>query len=352
VSELIDTVTHSLFFYYPRMAHIPQIYKLRNERDFERYVQTHNGSQTGCHVSLYDITSRPVVDKILFEFDGNRAKLHLVFEEVKDLISQFKRYKLPYIPVFSGTKGFHVYLLLKPLEMDAEIAKAIIRQIQYKFAAEEGQIVYRFLDKHKIGVVRTQIRVPNTLNKSLFCTYLPQHFDELSIGEILKLASEPRHYNYNHQIEKSALDLVDYHRDVETFSSVDLPVVKAPAVPRLNDLIDIIRPCVYRAITTHPEPPHAVRLNFVAELMWLGHTPEQIYAVCEQIRWRDFDPYKTKYQINHIFENKLLPHSCRRLREFVSCSNCGWVYDWGGADEGNFSNGISQKKLNGHSSVD
>jgi len=348
---MIDATTHSLFFYYPRAAHIPQIYTLKNERDFDNYVQTHNGTPRGCHVSLYDITQRPVIDKVLFEFDGNKAKLHLVFEEVKDLVSQFRKKKLPFIPVFSGTKGFHIYLLLKPLEMDAEIAKAIIRQIQYKFAAEADKLVYKYLDRHKVGVVRTQIRVPNTLNKSLFCTYLPSYFDELTMREILELASEPRHYSYDFELKKSALDLVEYHREIDTFSHTELPVIKAPAAPRLQDLIDVIRPCVYRAVTRNPEPPHMIRVNFVSELMWLGHTPEQIYELCKQIRWRDFDEHKTKYQINHIFKNRLLPHSCRRLKEIVKCSNCGWIYDWGGVCEGNHSDGVSHKELNGHSSV-
>jgi len=337
---MIDVTTHSLFFYYPRSAGIPQIYKLKNENEFENYVKTHNGSPTGCHVSLYDITQRPVIDKILFEFDGSVSNLNPVFEEVKNLVDQFKHKKLPYIPIFSGRKGFHIYLILNPLEMSVEIAKAVVRQIQLKFAED-----YRYLDKHKIGVVRTQIRVPNTLNGSLFCTYLPTYFDELKLSEILQLAKEPHVYNYDVEVEKNALDIADLHREMNMFSDVKLPVIKAPAIPRLTDLIDVIRPCVYNTITKHPEPPHAVRVSFVSELMWLGHTPEQIYSICEQIKWRDFDANKTKYQIRHIFENKLLPHSCKRLRQFVDCSNCGWIYDWGDTCERNSCNGLSQKKL-------
>lgn len=346
---MLDITTHSLFFYYPRSAHIPQIFKLKNEHEFERYVKSYNGTRTGCHVSLYDLSMRPVIDKILFEFDGGKAKLHLVFEEVKDLVSQLRQHKLPYIPVFSGSKGFHIYLLVRPVEMDAEVAKAIIRQIQYKFAADGDKIVYTFLDRHKIGAVRTQIRVPNTLNGSLFCSYLPPYFYELSISEIIELASQPRRYLYSYEVDKSALDIADCHTNVNTLSDIGLPATRAPAMPRLSDLIDVIRPCVYREITENPEPAHAVRLTFVSELMWLGHTPEQIYELCKQIRWSDFDPHKTKYHIDYIFRNKLLPHSCRRLKEFVECSNCGWIYDWG-ADcyERHFGNGISQTKVNGH----
>lgn len=351
---MIDPVTNSLFFYYPRTAHIPQIYRLGSDRDFERYIRVYNGTKTGCHVSLYDVSRRPVIDKILFEFDASKAKLHLVLEEVSDLVEQFKKSKLPYIPVFSGGKGFHVYLILKPVEIDSEIAKAVIRQVQYKFASDGSdgsKIIYTFLDRQKIGVVRTQIRVPNTLNGSLFCTYLPQHFNELSISEIIELASRPRCYVYDCETNKSVLDIADYHVEINTISC-DPPVIEAPTVPRLCDLVDIIRPCVYREIVENKNPPHAVRLTFVSELMWLGHTQEQIYNLCKQIGWSDFNSNKTRYHIDYIFKCRLFPYSCRKLREFVKCSNCGWIYDWGCFNEGNSCNGISREKFSEHCDVD
>jgi len=348
---MLDATTHTLFFYYPRVAGIPQIYRLRNEHDLERYVITHNGSPTGCHVSLYDVSARPVIDKLLFDFDHKNP--YLAFEEVKCFVDELRRLKLPFVPVFSGRKGFHIYVMLRPLDLDSETAKAAIRMAQLKLIGNGNGIEFKSVDPHKIGVVRTMIRVPNTLNGSRFCTYLPPYFDELKFSEIVELATEPHHYSYETTCDRTVLDVAEVKIEEcrrVVLENIEPPTVKAPSMPRFVDLIDIIRPCIYHEIQKS-NPPHAVRVDFVAELMWLGHTPEQIYELCKSLKWLDFDPEITQYQIWDIFKRKMLPYSCRRLREYVKCLKCGWRYWWRDCHEGAADNGLSQEEINGHCAV-
>ncbi len=344
---MLDTTTHTLFFYYPRTAGIPQLYKLRNEKELEKYIATHNGTPRGCHVSLYDITRRPTIDKLLFDFDSKN--LFSAYEEVCCFVSELRKKKLPFIPVFSGRKGFHVYVMLNPIELDCDSAMAVLRIAQLSLIGNGNSSEYKTVDPHKIGAVRTMIRIPNTLNGSRFCVYLPSWFDELKLSEIVKLSSEPRYYSYDTHCDKSVLDVANVNKDEIPDFTCDLepPAKPAPAIPKFEDLVDLIRPCIFYEVQKF-EPLHAVRVEFVSELMWLGHTPQQIFNIIKTLKWSDFDPRVTMYHIDYIFRRRIAPYSCRKLREFVKCTKCGWKYWWRDVDEGTDSNGFSQEKLDGH----
>jgi DNA primase large subunit len=77
------------------------------------------------------------------------------------------------------------------------------------------------------------------------------------------------------------------------------------------------------------DPPHMVRIDFVSELMFLGFNQEQVFHVIRELKWSDFNVKTTRTQIKQIYERKYLPPSCLKLKDFVSCSSCGWFYFWG-----------------------
>lgn len=326
----IDLTTLTLFPIFPRRVGIPS-YIVHNERQFEHYILKYNGTPEGCHVGVYDCNSRPIIDKLLFDFDSGKKgeKIKDAFEEVKILVCELLSRKFAVIPVFSGC-GFHIYVLLHPVEVDPEVGKFLLKEVQLSFVED-----YKCVDRQKIGVINTMIRVPNTLNikRKRWCCYLPLHFVEWTLKEILEYAQAPHYltYKYNGQRYPLVTDLAGI-----TLKNINIKEVKItedfeeapPKVPPLHLLKDLIRPCVYEELIRNRNPAHFVRLSLVAELRHLGFTQKQVFEICKSLRWADFDPDYTMYQIQDIYERKLLPPSCKTLRKYVRCTNCGWYYFW------------------------
>ena len=327
---VLDLTTITLFPIYPRRVGIPS-YTVHNERQFEQYILKYNGTNIGCHVSVYDCNSRVVIDKVVFDFDGgkNGEKLKEAFEEVKEFVSKLHTHNFAFIPVFSGNRGFHIYVLLQPLEMDSDIARLLLKQVHNDFAGE-----YNFVDKQKFGVVHAMFRVPNTINMKgkLWCCYLPHNFVNWTLKEVLEFAKQPHITNYKFNGKRYPLitDLANITADEikEELKVVEDFELVPPKIPPLHLLKDLIRPCVFETLTTNSEPPHFVRLSLVTELKHLGYTPKQVFEICQKIGWSDFDPNVTAYQIKDIYERKLLPPSCKTLKRYVKCTNCGWKYFW------------------------
>lgn len=323
----MNTLLLTLFPYFPRRVGIPS-FIIDSELRFFEYISKYNGTPMGCHTSIYDCSSHPIIDKLVFDFDGGRRgeKLRDAFDEVRNFVDMLKRNKYSYIPVFSGRKGFHVYVMLKPSELSVETAKPLL-----KFAHENLAGEYRYVDRHKFGVVNSMIRIPNTLNGKLYCTYLPLHFDELSIGEILRYATTPHivEYKFNGSRYPLLTDIAEITlQEIHEGKRLEKLDSNHPKIPSVRLLRHLIRPCVFEEITKNPEPTHIARVSLVAELSHLGYTQREIFEIIRRLNWSDFDPEFTMYQIRNIVEKDLLPPSCNKLRRILKCYNCGWHYFW------------------------
>ena len=91
------------------------------------WVATHKQLPAFLSVNEYEDTvppgikvnyRKPVVDRLFFDFDNN--DLHETYEEVKNFVWHYIGEHNAYV-VFSGSKGFHVYLLFsRPRRMTPE----------------------------------------------------------------------------------------------------------------------------------------------------------------------------------------------------------------------------------------
>ena len=309
----------SLFPFFPRRIGIPKrtgliSVEISSEKYFFKYYQLYRFSPNGFHVSVYDSTKYPVIDKILFEFDGK--DLNEVFEEVKHFINQIQG-KFEYVVFFSGKKGFHVYILLKPEELPLETAKLMLKQFVSQYLSD-----FKFLDSTKTGVVGCLIRVPNTRNGNRFCVPLPNDFVDWQTHEILQWSKEPKRLRISFPSDLPSLsELTDLSSSVANFNlESNGKLIEINYLPSFDLLKPLLRPCTFYEIQTS-NPPHIVRFNFVAELLQLGLSPKSIHKIIkEQLNWSDYDEEKTAYYINYIYQRKLLPYGCRKTSCVVNCS--------------------------------
>jgi len=304
-----------LFSFFPRRVGIPSVV-VNKPSQFLRYYNITRYSPRGSHTSMYDITEFPMIDKVVFDFDGK--DLHSVKEEVTCLILDLEDKKLPYYVIFSGMKGFHIYILLEPQSYHIEVAKSILREFTSRYIYD-----FKHIDTTKAGALST-IRIPNSRNKIRFAVPLPYDFTKWSVDRILKYASSPKPFpRLNSDNFKPIGDLTNVrYVKLNNIDEEDEKYIKINNLP-FHLLKDLLRPCTYHYSQT-PKPTHIIRFNLVAELRELGLGMETVYKVIENLNWINFDPRTTKNYISYIYKNKLKPFSCQKTKPFVAefCPNC------------------------------
>ena len=306
-----------LFKRFPRDVDYPRkvVY---NYEELKRFVELTNGIKS-VYVALYDHTF--IIDKIFFDFDSK--DITLAFEDVKTFIKRLNEYNYPFIPVFSGRKGFHVYVLLKPwTPPNVETAKAVLRDLQQALAGD-----LTTCDRNIFGDIRRLTRYPNTLNKTNYCVPLPYDFVNWNISQIIDYAKSQREIDYEIKNLPSINAFIDNINEYTNAPSKLKPLHEIVDMPPLLYLVKpLIRPCIFESVTIEPDPPHIVRLSLVTELMYYGWSKESIHELIKKLKWRDYNSKMTKLQIDQIFRKKYLPPSCYKIKNFVRCNECGWVY--------------------------
>lgn len=285
--------TELLFGSFPReMGGFPSppfrrpVYSLQH---FYSTIQYLNGI-SDVFVSVYD---GKVIDKIFGDWDGNLEGVKKIYEELSK--------KTTVIPVFSGSKGIHLYVLTKPAPMTEE-NKLKLFVLSRKIFSNSG------VDYHVVGDVSRLCRVPNTLHpKGLYCTYLPPDWTWMEWKDLIAHAKERHEYEYEIRRNLSLEDVCVEKKDVELVKG---SIEKC----HIRFLKSLLRPCILRHIST-PNPSHTARVAMVIDLMWTGLTKNQIVDIISQLEWEDFDRAKTEYQVEQIFKKGYKPYSCRRLRE-------------------------------------
>jgi len=289
-----------------------------SERELLKYVELNNGL-TDVYVCLYDVSY--TIDKVFFDIDSH--SLDRSFDAVKKLARRLEEYSLPYIPVFSGRKGFHVYIPVKAwTPPNIETAKAVLRDIQKSLAGDIKEA-----DRHVFGDVKRKVRFPNTLNNGCYATPLPLDFTRWTLSDIVGFAKEPHDIEYDVK-PTDLLALTEMEILYRDYAEDDV-TASYDSMPRFRLVSKLLRPCLAKYLAVEKDPPHMVRLNLVAELRYLGFTEDQVVELIGELGWRDFDERVTRYHVHHIYERKYKPLTCRRLRDFVPCWNCGWFYWWG-----------------------
>jgi len=330
---VINSTPLLLFYKFPRvLATYSRRFGVRrimvnNFKQIQNIVDTYNGYRH-IWIGLYDINY--VIDKVWIDIDA--PSFEKAFEDAKKLVNKLNKYDMPYIPIFSGGKGFHIYVLFKPwTSPNIETAKIVVRNIQEQLC--DG---IKHIDKHGFGNIGTLTRYPNTKrpDTKLWCIPLPKDFYKYNISDIVKLSKKPNYITYYINELKDIREFVDIdyiynNKDIGLSSPF-----KTNSHPISNDIYTylsfIIRPCIVKYLMDEREPLHDIRVDLVAELYYLGYSKEDIFNIIKKLNWSDFDENITKYQINHVIDKGYKPLSCSRIKSLIPkyCDNCGWWYFW------------------------
>jgi hypothetical protein len=175
MKELIPT--------FPRYIAFPERKLIRIESDFYKLINKFNGIKN-IYYSIYEWNEENWwhFDKIFFDFDGENA-----FKEVKIFHNRLNEIGYKHLILFSGKKGFHLYLFLKNYERINNMKDAL--KNANLFFIKQLNI---HPDEAVIGDIARIARVPNTyhITGKRYCIPLSENDLNKSLDEIKEMAKQ------------------------------------------------------------------------------------------------------------------------------------------------------------------
>jgi len=317
------------YFPLPREIGLPYRVFVRNYEDLKNFYIKYNGRRD-LFVSLYHLT----LDKILFDLDI------LDIDLISKLYNTLRRFG-PVIPVFSGQKGFHLILLLKPEPL--HYSKNMLRSVQYALNDLSG--LYREQDGYKVSYLDTQIfgdikrmtRIPNSLRKYFYSVWLPKDFTKMKLEEIFEYAKSPQFPRYDFNEPEVSISYLYEELNTDVITDYLLVNQRKYSETRLIEEIEIkdefikyilpkvLRPCLYLQII-QPNPSHFVRTAATIDLLQC-FSPDEIVEIYKKLKWENFNEKITRYQVEYLMKKGLKPYSCRKL-DSICLKSCGGECKW------------------------
>lgn len=305
----VDHTTIRLFTPFYREVADPRRRVIHTLGEFSRFVEKNNGVRD-CFTSVYPLSGE--IDRIFFDLDGKNALV-----DAKRMYEWLIEREYVVVMIASGKKGFHFHIMLRPRKYGDEgkelLLHASLHILQSIFGDGKRGIS---IDPHPIGDVRRICRIPNTLRPPEnfnWCTYLPQkEFLDMNEVDVAMHIKHPHHYD--HDFRGKLPELTDFPKPENFKVKMWAPIGnRIPIVPREGNIFlrNVLRPCLYRHMIGE-EPRDDVRAAATVDLLQF-FSPSEILIAYSQLGWRDWNPDKTRYRIEHL--KGLRPYSCKRLRE-------------------------------------
>lgn len=309
----LDPTTSALFGSLPREMGNPYRIVVRSLGRMLRFVERNNGVRD-IYTSVYPLNG--TIDKLFFDFDGEDA-----LREAKAVYRYLLDRGYACVPVASGKKGFHIYVLTKPMKYTDLKAKSALRKAALHIIREALGGKASSVDPHTLGNLRQMCRFPNTLrppeNLSWCCYLPPEDFLYMSEKDVAYHVKSPHVYDYDLE-DRALLDLSEFDSGGDPEDSarssngcMGINVKGVRIAGRVHSILrSVLRPCLYRHIIM-PDPPHCVRVAATVDLLRF-FSPEEVFNFYKELGWDDFNPNITAYQIESC--RRLKPYSCRTLR--------------------------------------
>lgn len=319
-------ITQILFPDYPVKLSLVKVGKrgsiVLTAYDFLRLVEIvslYNGHR---HIYI-QLQPRNVINKVVFDIDAD--SLQDAYDDMRNLVEVFEEEKLPYVVVYSGRRGFHVYLITKRVEITETSTLVLTLKSVINYYSNKAGL--KHLDAQTGYKIGGWIRLPGTIHPLTKHYAIPLTYEDIEKGlsHIIELSKRP----YCPTIDFSRIppDPRDYVLRVPLpeYMTAESPQDSiSTTIPEniVKYLKQIIRPCVLQAVLVD-NPTHFARTQFVTELCWLWFSEKDIVDIIEKLHWDDYDRRITSYHVRKICEKVrdriLYPASCRLLQNRLMC---------------------------------
>ena len=314
--RLTDQQTHFLSEWFGtqgREIGTPARMYTTNPNDLVRLVETCARRRLPCYCSVQPYSARgqpSSIEKLFFDFDSKENLSRAwndAFNFAEMLISHYKI--LPLI-IFSGSKGYHVYIYLKrPISFKPEntdLAKRTLGDIQRRIL--KGCFLPT-LDTSVIGDLKRLARVPFSIHEKSGKWCMPITLSHAPY--IPKSLNVFRIWGLDLSLFKIAVETQKQNKKLEEFKTKS-----KINIPKQNG----IRPCIKAALEKRLEGRngHLMRIAIAREYLTLGMPPTEV-AMLFQTQKQDFDFKKSLYYVKYLERNPAKPFKCKTIRELGFC---------------------------------
>lgn len=252
--------------------------RVHSFKDIVRVISEHLGlDEIGLSVCSFN-ENKPELMFLPFDFDSD--DLMESGKEALQLYNHFIRAGYDTHFVFSGRKGWHVYIST----IQKTYPKNQIKNAQKYF---KTKLKLSTLDENIFGDIRRLMRIPYTYNlrgKRLCEEVSYSKGTELDLDNLL---IQPLYEKYKITYKKK-----NHHK----------------------------YPCIEDIIVTDEEPRELIRLTYVALRLDKGWTEDEIIDEIETLGWIDYDEEKCRKKIQYIDNGNYQPLSCRSMIEKEWCT--------------------------------
>jgi hypothetical protein len=241
---------------FPRHVATPNRVTVKTETQFYEYVNKYNGVKD-LYFSVYGTTEQGkfenvMIDKIFFDFDEKDA-----IEDVKRFHNWLKEKDIQHTFLYSGKKGFHLYVftinyekLEKPKDALTNAHDFFIKNLGVK------------CDQHIVGDIARVSRIPNSFHISGRRYCIPLLREHLYRG-IKYIKEKAKEQQFNFVIYGSKLfDMKQFDFVVKNnFKSIDIPEYKYN-IKTEDVVIRKFLPCVQSWLVESESGTWEARYNF------------------------------------------------------------------------------------------
>lgn len=229
---------------FPRQIAFPRRKYVENETEFYKLIDKYNGLKD-CYYSVYALDEdgkfdHVKVDKVFFDFDGG----DLAVENAKKLANYLFEEDIKHIIIYSGKKGFHIYVFTINYE-DLHYPKDALYNCHVYY---EKMLDFK-LDDPVRGNVAQIARIPNTWHTTgeRYCRPINKTtLQSLTFDEIRDKCKE-QNFNLIYYGSKSL--------DMKQFDKPNGDIHKVLDIPNYSYSIDIddelikkLHPCIQRML--------------------------------------------------------------------------------------------------------
>ena len=310
----------SIFFNdFPRDVGVPYRRLCASYEEFRRIAR--KSTEHPVYIQLY---VNDTYDKIWVDLDSSSViKVHQEAKIIYNRLVELGVDQKHIVVVYTGKKGYHIYVRLKPERYDVATARSYLHQvwgaITLGLQTPDRPI---FSDTNRIvripGIQRPNGMMPVVLDPQVFleCNSIHEYVEKFNQRwmVIMDVGADLLHKLWMHRGVFTLEELFKCTKNIkvpDSLSSVASRKKQAvqQAAPQQTSK-DYIRKLVGndRLCTAifRPNPFHHERVRFAVSLLKRGLDVDDVVDVISTLKWLDFDPAITRYHVMDLYQRYIL----------------------------------------------
>lgn len=289
-------------------------------------------------VSTFGFKDRdtPIIDNLFFDIDSYYG-LRYPYRNIQALKQWCYKHDIPYLITASGGKGFHLFMLFKPIIAKTLVTKTRTRDMMYSIQMRiVKELEIEAFDEPTFARLRFLMRYPTSKyirkneetgafeKNGMYCRHLTDKMFDCGLKQMRKYMNEPGEVPKTPKSDITLQDIANLFKDFKLKHRQDAVRQEKVMVQRDGSTVPTIAalglPCM-KEFVSHGHPTHFERIELVAWMKHLGYTDLAINAFIKNCNWTRYKYAITSYQIRTV--NARFP-KCTFLRKSYSdlCETC------------------------------